>query len=94
VADIDATPLLDDAGKDSKKAAEYGPGGRDHCGICRYYIVVHPQLSVGGCTKVRGPIRPEDWCKHFQLGYSYSTVRIDKVPPKAVSAPRLEPIDE
>jgi hypothetical protein len=81
----DVTPLLDDAGKVSKKEAHYGAGGRDHCGICRFYVVVHPQMKVGGCTKVRGPIRPEDWCKFYQLADGQKTVRSDTFPPKAVS---------
>lgn len=55
-----------DAGKVSKVEAQYGPGGRDHCGVCRYFVVLNPQRVVGACLKVRGPIGRQDWCKLFE----------------------------
>jgi hypothetical protein len=81
-----------DAGKASKREAQYGPGtGRQHCGICRYYLVLRPQLKVGACSKVRGPIRPQDWCRFFASGgATHRTVAIDRAPPKAVGAKEVD----
>lgn len=83
--------VLGDEGKATKKAANYGPGSaREHCGICRYYLVI-PQKTVGGCTKVRGPIKPEDWCKFFAPGGSAThTATIERSPPKAVGAREID----
>jgi hypothetical protein len=77
-----------DAGKATKQEAQYGPGtGRAHCAICRYYMVVTAQLELGRCTRVKGGIRPEDWCKYFAGGGSTHKVpRIDRNPPKSVGA--------
>jgi hypothetical protein len=74
----------DDRGKATKAEAKYGPGGRDHCGICRYYLELTPQAAVGACSKVRGPIRPQDWCRYYQLGRRPDgATRVDAVPPLA-----------
>ena len=52
-----------DAGKQSKSAVNYGPShGFERCGVCRYYLPL-AQKAVGNCYKVKGPIKPEDWCK-------------------------------
>jgi hypothetical protein len=84
-------PVLDDAGKASKKEAQYGPGGRDHCGVCRFFLVLHPQHRVGACTKVRGPISPTDWCKYFASGGStHKSPTIDRNPPKGVGAKDID----
>jgi hypothetical protein len=83
--DVPAT--FGDEGKASKQEAEYGPGGRDHCGICRFFLVVQPQRTVGRCVKVRGAIRPQDWCKFFAGGgATHHTTAIDRAPPKGVGA--------
>lgn len=77
----------DDRGKATKAEAQYGPGGRDHCGICRFYLELTPQAAVGACSKVRGPIRPADWCRYYQAGTRREgATRIDTVPPLAVGA--------
>jgi hypothetical protein len=81
-----------DRGKASKAAAQYGPGGRDHCGICRYYLELSPQAKTGACNKVRGPIRPQDWCQFYERGTSREgATRVDTVPPLAAAA-RLDRI--
>lgn len=71
----------DDRGKATKAEAQYGPGGRDHCGICRYYLELNPQAAVGACSKVRGPIWPDWWCRYYQLGTRREgATRIDTEP--------------
>jgi len=58
-----------DRGKATKAEAQYGPGsGRERCAICRYFLELSPQRAVGACSKVRGPIRPQDWCKYWARG--------------------------
>ena len=53
-----------DAGKEEKSAVDYSTGGKDHCGVCRFYIKIN--AGGGRCTKVKGPIQPWKWCKRFR----------------------------
>jgi hypothetical protein len=82
----------DDRGKATKAEAQYGPGGKDHCGICRYFLELSPQRTVGACSKVRGPIRPQDWCRYYQFGTrAEGATRIAAVPPLNAAAAVEEP---
>ena len=80
--------VLGDEGKATKQEARYGPStGRDHCAICRHYLVLRQELQVGRCTRVKGGVRPEDWCKFFASGGStHRAPTIDRNPPKGVGA--------
>jgi hypothetical protein len=49
--------------KISKTAAEYEhpAKGDNHCGICEYFEQIEPDH----CSRVRGVIKAEDWCRLF-----------------------------
>jgi hypothetical protein len=50
--------------KDTHEKAEYEhpAKGKNHCGICEYFIDAKPAR----CQHVKSPIRAEDWCHRFQ----------------------------
>ena len=44
----------------TKQQARYTPaGGRERCGLCRFYN------ASGGCLRVIGPVSVQGWCKYF-----------------------------
>lgn len=61
------TLAVKEAGKKDKKEVDYSTGMRQsRCAFCEYFVPENQGSNDGTCTKVKGRINGEMWCKLFR----------------------------